>query len=235
MKDIDFVRTSASRPELLKISTESIKKNLKYSGKIRFILHEDCLNPAASKGVELYASESGVYEIVQVNNPPIGHKKSFQWLFDQASTQYVIHWEDDYELIKEIDLNALINLMDNHPNDINQIVFSKRDIMPDKPGFKKIEKAFDNIVLTTCHHWMMVPAIWRMSYIRPILNEIRGCDDSDFHWKINRILKGSNRGHDAEWVIKNTKTYYLGKIREGKCVEHIGKIDKSVREGTYKW
>ncbi|MFA5024990.1 MAG: hypothetical protein WC503_00585 [Candidatus Shapirobacteria bacterium] len=236
MIDIDVVRTSASRPELLKISTESIKKNLKYSGKLRFLLHEDKLNEKASAEVMEYAHSCGLYDVIRQDEAPmIGHKRSFLWLFSQTITKYVIHFEDDYELIKELDLDPIVNLMEKYPDRINQICFSKRDILPDKPGFVKHTEYFDGIPLTTSQHWMMVPSIWRMSFAKKGIDGILNYKVHDFHWELNKLLKGRNVINNAEWVLRNTKTFYYGKVREGKLVEHIGKIDKSVREKTYKW
>ena len=90
------MRTSASRPELLKESTESLLKNLKYSGKLRWFLHEDVLNREGSNKCVEYSKSLGIYEKVEVNQPPIGQGMSLSWLIDQVSTPYVLNWEDDF-------------------------------------------------------------------------------------------------------------------------------------------
>lgn len=233
MKTIDIIRTSASRPELLEESTESMLKNLKYSGELRWFLHEDVLNEAASERCIEYSKNLGIYTKIKKNSPPLGQCKSFLWLIDQVKSDYAIHWEDDYVLIKEIDLDFLVNVMDHHP--VNQISFSKRDILPDKPKFVKKEVDFDGSIFTTSHHWYVAPAIWRMKFIRPHLSALRRHCPNDFHWEINRQIKGPNRTHDADWVINNSRTFYFGAIRKGKCVEHIGTGDNSLRLGRYKW
>lgn len=235
MKKVQIIRTSASRSELLKASTESILNNLEYSGELEWILHEDVLDQSASNECINYSNQLNIYRTIGVDYPPLGHRRSFLWLFKHVTEDYVIHYEDDYILEKPVDLDLLIGIMEKYPDQINQIVFPKRDILPDKPGFSKIEIELDGVTFTTCQHWMMVPAIWRMSYIKNAIDKLQVYYLEDFHWRLNRILKGSNLKHDAQWVIKNTKTFYLGKLRSGKLVEHIGKIDKSVREKTYRW
>jgi hypothetical protein len=202
-------------------------KNLKYSGKLRWFLHEDFLDHEKSTECVAYSNSLKLYEKILADHLSIGHRRSFLQLFDQVSSEYVIHWEDDYELLKEIDLDFHINVMDKYP--VNQICFPKRDILPDKPNFEKIEVKFDGEIYTTCNHWMVVPSIWRMSYVRHAINDLKSYNLEDFHWQINRKLKGQNRNHDAQFVIENTKTFYFGPIRGGKTVEHIGKLDRSVR------
>jgi hypothetical protein len=229
---ITIVRTSASRPEILKISTESMLKNLKYSDSLIWYLHEDILNTQASDACVEYSKSTGLYKDIMVDNR-IGHRKSFLKLYDKVETKYLIHWEDDYELLVEIDLDKLIDLMDNYP--INQIVFHKRDILPDKPGFTKKTIEFDDIKLTTSPHWMMLPSIQRFDYVKPAIDHIKKYLLEDFHWEINRFLKRPDMNRDADWVLNNSRTFYLGEMRKGKCVEHLGKISKSVRNKTYKW
>lgn len=228
---ICIVRTSASRPGLLKKSTESMLEKLKFSGELNWFLHEDVLDRERSNECVEYSRGLNLYKEIGVSNPPIGHRRSFIWLWDHVDTDFAIHWEDDYELLKEIDLDFHLEVMRKHP--VNQICFPKRDILPDKPRFQKIEVNYDGEIYTTCNHWMMVPSIWRMSYVRHAINSLKTYGLEDFHWQINRVLKGrNNQRHDAQFVRENTKTFYFGPIRGGHAVEHIGKMENSVRAKT---
>jgi hypothetical protein len=274
--NIDIIRTSASRPDLLKISTQSILDHLKFSGKINWFLHEDVLNDAASEECIKYSESLGIYTKIGKNNPPLGHSESFYWLIDRITSDFFMFWEDDYELLQvfeclnpdcrkkttnkykvktgrglEIcelcgsefiesptDLDVLIGLMEKYPQ-INEIVLPKRDILPDKPNFIKKVVKFDDTILTVCHHWYVAPAIWRVSYIMPFIKKMA----QDFHpqggfgwhWEINRNVKGRDIIVDAEWVERHTGTYYLGEIRSGQRILHLGAGNKSLRNGEYKW
>ena len=273
--NIDIIRTSASRPDLLKISTQSILDHLKFSGKINWFLHEDVLNTTASEECVQYSKSLNIYKEIKVNNPSIGHTKSFYWLTEHITSPYFMFWEDDYELLQvykclnpeckkkttnkyknesliickhcgsnfiesPTDLDVLISLMENNAK-INQICFPKRDIMPDKPGFLKKEVKFDDTVLTVCQHWYISPAIWRTSFINPIIERTKStCPDGDadrfgWHWSLNRILKGGSTCKPAPWIEENVGTYYLGEIRSGHRIYHLGTGDKSLRNKEYKW
>ena len=204
MRDVDIMRTSASRPDYLRISTESMVKFLKPTVNFRWMVHEDQIDGGRSDECIRYAKESGVYSVIERHNPPIGQGASLGWLLGKCKTPYVLNWEDDQDPIKEIDIESLCNLMDNNP-DINQIGFHKRTIMHEKPGFVKKQVVRDGVPLVTDPHWAFTPALWRASYIKPFWKSF----DKNIHWRMNDILKGDLvRG--PEWVMENTGTYFLG-------------------------
>ena len=230
---IDIIRISASRPDLLTKSTESMIKNIKYSGELRYHLHEDVLNSRLSDECLKYANESKVFTTIYSDNPPIGQGPSLSMMLDNVASEYVIHWEDDYELIQPLDLDMVVKILDEN-KDVNQICFHKRRIMKEKPGYVKIQVERSGVELTTNPHWAFMPAIWRMSYIMPKWKSF----PMNIHWEMNHILKGGKNieNIDCNWVIKNTGTYYLGAIGHGHYTNHIG-FERSLREGEEqkKW
>ena len=202
---IDIMRTSASRPDYLKTTTEALQNHLKYDGGFRWLIHEDSLNEEWSKQCTAYINEVGIYNVSKVNQTPIGQGPSLTWLLEQTNTPYILNIEDDYELIKPLDLNPLVALMDKHP-EINQIAFHKRRISWKRGSyFIKKQVVRDGIPLVTDPHWAFTPALWRSSYIKPLWKSF----DKNIHWRMNDILKGDLvRG--PEWVMENTGTYFLG-------------------------
>jgi hypothetical protein len=223
---IDVLRLSASRPDLIMKTTPMLRDCLKFSGCLRWILHEDFLNGPISERIVEWAKTEGKYNVVAYHDPPIGHSRSLDWLLNASYSDYVIQWEDDYEPIQDIDLDELYVLLENN-KDINQISFQKRAIMGEKPGFKKVEIERDGIWLTTNPHWAFIPAIWRSSWIKPKWEVFSA---SDHHWKMNKKLKEGESIRDADWVVRHTGTYYLGRIGSGHYVNHLGR-DRSLRLG----
>ena len=249
MRKVDIMRTSASRPGFLKKSTESLLEFLKPTVEFRWILHEDYVQGPGSDACIAYAKESGVYSIIEKHSPPIGQGPSLGWLLGKCKTPYILNWEDDQELFKEIDIEALCNLMDNNP-DINQIGFHKRAIMHEKPGFVKKQTVRDGIPLVTDPHWAFTPSLFRASYLKPKWISFK----QTVHWAMNEVLKGTKGNRDAEWVIANTGTYWLGCINwpdmlmkdhgfteeeakncnNGHYHYHLGTGNGSIRHGRYK-
>ena len=214
---IDIIRMSASRPDLLKESTESLIQRLKFSGKLRWIFHEYVLDVSRSNQCIAYINGLNVDKVLMVDNPPITHGPSITKLLHSTTTPYVIHWEDDYRCERDIDLDLVCKILDENPG-VNQICFNKRSTMSEKPGFKKKEVVRSGQTLMTNPHWAFIPAIWRMSYIMPRWKSQGGF----IHWYVNRILKGGRETQSADWVIANTGTYYLGGNGESRYSFHIG-------------
>jgi len=247
---IDIMRTSASRPDYLKTTTEALQKNLKYDGGFRWLIHEDSLHEEWSKQCTDYINEVGIYDVSKVNQTPIGQGPSLTWLLEQTNTPYILNVEDDYELIKPLDLNPLVDLMDKHPG-INQIAFHKRRISWKRGNyFTKKQVVRDGVPLVTDPHWAFTPSLFRLSYLKP--KWVSFADN--VHWKMNEVLKGGRGMRDADWVIANTGTYWLGCIRhidmlmkdhgftkeealncdDGRYHFHLGTGDGSIRHGRYK-
>jgi len=256
MKIIDIIRTSASRPDYLKESTENLQKMLKFDGKFRWIIHEDNLNKNLSKQCADYINECGIYDLNKIDTLAIGQGPSLTWLLEQTKSEYVINFEDDFKLLKEVNINALTDLMDIF-QDMNQIAFHKRPIMHMKkgtggnPNFYKKAIIRNNIQLVTNPHWSFTPSIFRASFLKSKWRNF----NNNVHWQMNQVLKGyKTLGRDSDWVIANTGTYFLGSIKNKKMkIEnggifspeeyekidngfysyHLGQGDGSVRLGRY--
>jgi hypothetical protein len=202
---IDIMRTSASRPDFLEHSTEKLIKHLKYTGLFRWLIHEDQLDKNRSDECMKYINECGVYNVIDRHYPPLGQGHSLGWLLNKVRTKYVLNFEDDFEPIKDIDIDILIKLMNDNP-DINQIAFHKRPIMKKKPHFIKKQVIKNGITLVTNQHWAFTPSIFRLSFLKPKWQNF----PVDPHWKMNGILKQHKKLRDADWVMKNVGTYFLG-------------------------
>jgi len=218
---LDIIRTSASRPRFLQISTESLLERLKFNnGKLRWIIHEDMLDPELSSECVEYINRIGIYDVYQINKPPLGQGFSMNWLLSNVSTPYFFNVEDDWHLLKPINLNKMCTIMDNNPK-INQIAFQKRPLAPGREGFTPKEVEYDGIKFTTNPHWAFTPALWRTSYIK---RKWKVISNLDFHWEINRIIKNGKKIEetDADWVINNSGTYFLGQVVNKKMKKEFG-------------
>jgi len=229
IKQIDIIRTSSSRPELLELTTESWKKYLKFDGELRWILHEDVLNSDKIEAIKKIGSN---YDIFQINNPAIGQGESLFWLLEQVKTKLILYIEDDWKLLKEINLDELYDLMYTN-TDINQITFNKRAIMAKKQWFIKKEIKKDNISLVTDMYWTFIPSLWRIDWIKPKIPEyLKETSGGTCSYGLNDHLrkffgdKMADEDFNADWVIANTGTYFLGNLMKNyKELVVSGKMD----------
>ena len=215
---IDIIRTGTSRPELLELTTEALQEHLKFDGKFRWIVHEDAVSYRSDKCMK-YIEDCGVYDIYKQDSPAVGQGNSLFWLLDQIKSKYILYIEDDWRLLKDIDLNVVIDTMEKH-KDVNQICFNKRAIMKKKQWFAKKEVYKNDIALTTNMYWTFIPSLWRMSYIKDkIPLNLRHRTGGQLSYGVNdhlRRLFGKNGEdkyqYDADWVMKNIGTYFLGNV-----------------------
>jgi hypothetical protein len=164
-------------------------------------------------------------DYIIIDNPNVGHGKSLDRLLMSTQTKYVLNWEDDWRMLRDIDLTELVQLMNKY-DVINQICFHKRKIMSEKKYnggvFQKQEINYDGITLTTNLHWAFQPALWRKSFIMKYW--IYGCGNN-VAWNINHKMKGHIKNFDAKYVIENFGTYFYGGIgtKESYVLEHMGR------------
>lgn len=224
-RQIDIMIDSGSRPDLLIKAVESLRQYLKFdTGKIRWMYHEAVLKEEESKACEAYIRGLGFFDIIHIENEPMGEGCSITTMLNQCKAKYFIHWEDDFVALRTIDLDLDFDLMERTP-EINQLVYNRRNTMPVCNEFRKLEiKEKTGLILTTCPHWRYTPALWRVEWIMPKWKMFIG---NNSHWQINGILqkeflKPDSKEKTAEWVVKNMGTFYLGPIGEKAYCEHIG-------------
>lgn len=225
---IDIMIDSASRPDLLKITVESLRKNLKCSKPIRWLFHEAVLNETLSNQCLEYINNLAMFDVVHKQHNPQGEMVSIGTMLEKVNADLFIHWEDDHILVRELDLDLCTDIFKKCPK-VNQLAFNKRQTMSDVSGWKKKEVEYEGYKLTVSPHWRISPAIWRMSWIKPRWKSIKG---NNGHWLMNDLLQRVWKGHPenktADSVIEVMGTFYLGPIGEHGYVEHMGK-DRSGR------
>lgn len=221
--NIDMLMLSCSRPDLFKQTIDSFNSMVKFSGKIRKILHEDMANENLSNLVLDYAK--GKFDIILFDKPPLGQGFSLDKLVNMVDTDYFLSWEDDWQIREEIDLDRCVELMNKY-NEINQIVWHKRGILHRKQWFEKKEVDFSGNILTTNPHWGFQPGIWRKSFIMKYWKRF----PSHVHWRINDEIKGKAGNRNADWIIENVGCYFWGSIGKGHMMNHLG-YGRQMRDG----
>lgn len=231
---LDVMRTSASRPELLKISTETLMGKIKFSGKLRFWVHEDVINRRGSDECIRYLQEESPMplHILEVDDPPVTQIMSMTWLIGHMESRYFLNWEDDYEALRTIDLDLICKIMDEN-GDVNQIAFHKRSIYTHRYSWPKKQVERSGTALVTNPHWAFTPAVWRKSFIMDYWQPPYEAGANPVWW-LNPKVKRSNSMRTAKWIVENSGHYFLGEFGEPAFCYHIGG-GKSLREGDYKF
>ena len=153
-----------------------------------------------------------------------GIKKAYEYFYDIAKTidcEYILHTEDDYVLLNEINIKNVIDIL-NSDNDICQVHFIRQPWTKDeedagsvlknceKNGFKLTEKNNDkDYWVEHRSYFTFGPSIYKKD-ICYIEKDLDSNPELALTYKIFSDL--------------NKKTVTLGKIDDLNLVEHIGVI-----------
>lgn len=217
METLDVLITASSRPELINYCYESVKKNILFSGDLRFILHEDFVFPEKSEQVLLWAKEKNIDMVLQTN-PAKGLGFALMKMLGLVTTKYCFYLQEDWEFERYVDIDQLICTMESDEK-INSVIFNKNRNQPGCMGFQTKECLFDtNLRLCTAPGWFLLPAIWRTDFIRSKWKEWDGRPEG----AITNVFGSHEERSNPDYVIKNMGTYFYGGLREYRYVRHLG-------------
>jgi len=115
---LDVTITATKRHEILRRTLESFKKNLLKDTEIRIIINIDPVGPD-KMFIDCLDVCWATFPHTDVHyrtpNAP-NFAAGFKWTWNEARTNFVLHLEDDWELLREIDLQDMINMLNRHKN-----------------------------------------------------------------------------------------------------------------------
>jgi len=172
---VDIAMTATLRPEIVKQTLDSLQKNLIYDGGFRLVVNIDPIGKGNSKEMVDLVHSYFPGTVVQIPTKP-NHSEAQRWVWDQATSEYVLQWQDDWELLKSVRLGDLLDLMRDAPS-VGQIYFDRsgKSVL-DYPGYR------DCFVKLPNGLWNRIkgkslggpPAILRLRYIHEVLPLING-------------------------------------------------------------
>ena len=111
---IEITTTAVGRAEILRKTYSSFKENLFKDHPVRLIINIDPVGPDDPKKVLAVAEE--FFPIHKVRMPEEAwFPSAFKWAWEQTSTEYVFNLEDDWVLLREIDLEDMLRVMKDNP------------------------------------------------------------------------------------------------------------------------
>lgn len=179
---IDVAMTACVRPEIHDRVFSSLKRNLRTSHKLRLIMNIDKI------GLDISRREVMGRAIVHFDNaalvklpaePSFFHALKTVW--SSVRTNYILQWEDDWELLHPIDLDLCIDLLETDPQ-VALVGFAKaNDSIESRFSFGGTEFGVRKITGPHYH-----PSIMRWEYIQGHLERMSKAPWSDDPAKIVR-------------------------------------------------
>lgn len=116
-KTIDIATTATLRPELYRRTIESFRPLFEQHPSWRLVLHVD---DAGEEGTlkDMMAVAATIPGLscesrLQCSTPP-DFRMAWRWCVAQLRSEYVLWLEDDWELLRHVDLAEMVALMDEH-------------------------------------------------------------------------------------------------------------------------
>jgi hypothetical protein len=110
---LDIVMTATLRSNILERTLFSFKENMFHTRPCRLIINID---PVGDDTVENVINVAKKYFDVLVNVADTPNfSKAYKWVFEQSKTRFIFHLEDDWELLKPVDLDDMIDIMYKYP------------------------------------------------------------------------------------------------------------------------
>jgi hypothetical protein len=189
---IDIAMTATLRAEVLSKTLESIRTKLINPDGFRLVVNID---PVGIQG-----TLPDVLNIINENFPnniintpkTSDHVKAFRWVWENSKSEYILFWEDDYVLLKNIELQSIINSI----KDISKLAYvnfdRKNKSVLSYAGYKGRFKQYSEYL------WERImgnslggpPSLMTSQYIKSMLPLIVGEPDllSTYHPKAQKAL-----------------------------------------------
>lgn len=115
MNDFDITITATCRPEILDKTLKSFWENMFWPIKPRVVINIDPAGPGDP--CKTYDTV-GKYFLARLANFPKepSFPKAFHWCWTNADASYIFHLEDDWELLRKVDIWDMIRIMEINPD-----------------------------------------------------------------------------------------------------------------------
>ena len=214
---IDVFFNTASRLEYLIPTVNSFLNNMKYSMGFRLILHDDVIKKEGSAKVSKWVEESKLFDLFIKTEPAKRLGCAIYKELKIAESPFIINWEDDWILLKEVFLDEILEAMVKNPK-INEVTFNHDGNDSSKHGVHRPMLDCGTFRLTQIQEWAIGPSVWRTEFVRS-----KWPDHADAHHCL-RVFGSINPGRERgmEWMANNVGCYFMGGYGEGLYVKHIG-------------
>jgi hypothetical protein len=138
MERIDITMTGVLRPKILKGTLINIYEKVCKgdTSRFRLIINIDPIGePVKAKSI-IPLAEKWFKVVWNVSSEP-SFPKAVKWVWSQAEAPYIFHWEDDVDILRDIDVDDMIQILNKY-NDLSSLRLSKHPI-PTKEKIKMFE------------------------------------------------------------------------------------------------
>lgn len=226
MFDLDITMTASLRKEIVDETLSSLKENLICNGNLILIIDIAPIGDLKQKQNDVlnvcnkYIENGFLRDVIaRIINPSL-QADAQKWVWDQSQSPYILQWEDDWVLLKKINIENILKHFNTPSDKLNKlgIIYLDRAEKPIKTykNYQGRFKKFDNSL------WLRIagkslggpPALIKRKYMRKVCTFILP----------NECLDITTQKPDVQaFLNKWDHGVYLGEDGGGELVKDIGK------------
>jgi len=112
---IDITMPSVIRPALLEGTLQTIVKNVVDNiDRFRLIINVDPIGEKIKPGKVVKTAEKYFPHIISNIASVPSFPKAVKWVWSQSTAPFILHWEDDIDILRKINVNEMLKIMDKH-------------------------------------------------------------------------------------------------------------------------
>jgi hypothetical protein len=114
--NIDITMTCVLRPSMFDETLSTIKNHVCKDNldSFRLIINVDPIGEKVSPNTVVDVAQSHFKEVVYNIAPKPSFPKAVKWVWSQVESPYVLHWEDDVNILYDIDIEHMIMILKKH-------------------------------------------------------------------------------------------------------------------------
>ncbi len=118
---LDITMTATKRPEIINTTLKTFTENLFYNSNLciddfRFIINIDPVGEDVS-AKQIVSIVQRYFSNTVIRTPSIpSFSQAWTWCWHQAENKYVFHLEEDWKLLRPLDFNKMIQIMESNDN-----------------------------------------------------------------------------------------------------------------------
>jgi hypothetical protein len=228
---------AALRPSVIQRTLESFRRNVRYSKKFR-IVAAVAPPPIGEPGVSqdiVKSLLSSFYPLKALTEGTESHSDCQIWIWKHCEGEFFLQWEDDWELLKPLDLDLMVEIMVRR-KDLAYINFDRKE--KSLFVYKSYVKSFERLergLFSRVRGKSLggPPAIVRNSY---------AARAADF-MKSNEAPDRTSRSKEVQDFLRSYMIgHYIGGDEKGGIVRDIGTVwrqsmglRKTTKLGSVRW
>lgn len=220
---IDITMTATLRTPIHTKVFESLCKNIQTTEDLRLIINIDCIG-LEENPLDVVKNAKKYFSNIKYNiSEKASHHNACIWAFDTAESAFIVNWEDDFVLLKPLNLDICKEILEND-EDAALIgfdwTFKKAEVEKAQSIIQNYKDFYYYQLKPRLH---LPPALHKKEYIKGVSERLKTTTQYTDPGKFFR-QKEIGREYVNKWKFYR----FLGETKEGKLIEDIGRPWKTL-------